>query len=143
MTYPIEIPRRISEKLTVEMRSDHVATACWVWNGALNPAGYGMAWDGEATRLAHRVVYLMCVGPIIEESLDHLCMVHACVRPDHLEQVTYQENKIRGMAKRQECKYGHDLDGVRTRPGGVTSRYCKTCQARMQREARARKKVST
>jgi hypothetical protein len=37
------------------------------------------------------------VGPVPEGmELDHLCRVHPCVNPEHLEPVTPRENKLRG-----------------------------------------------
>ncbi|AVO25179.1 HNH endonuclease [Rhodococcus phage Finch] len=135
-----ELPARIASKIVVEQRSDHVETPCWVWTGLTTDGGYASAYlDGSSS--LHRAVYKRMVGPITNQTLDHLCRVKTCVFPEHLEPVTYRENKRRGMADRTECKFGHPLDGVRNRPGGATSRYCLTCQARMMREHRARKKA--
>lgn len=136
-----ELPDRITSRLVEEQRSDRVDTPCWVWTGPVTDGGYASASFGPTTSL-HRSVYLKLVGPITEETLDHLCLIKACVNPDHMDPCSYQENKRRGMALRETCRFGHDMDGVRKRPNGATSRYCKTCQARMQREARARKKVA-
>lgn len=132
------LPERIMRKTVEEQRSTLVDTPCWIWQGFLDPAGYGRAWDGEQCRPAHRVTFKMAGGHIPEGwTVDHLCMEHSCVRPSHLEAVT-----LRAMAiTHAVCRFGHELTGVRTRRGS-TSRYCKTCQARMQREARARKKVA-
>ena len=45
---------------------------------------------------AHRAAYALDVGPIPEGlTIDHLCRVRHCVRPDHLEPVTQAENTRR------------------------------------------------
>jgi hypothetical protein len=70
---------------------------CWLWTGATNGDGYGRTeWD-EGQQPAHRVAYELIVGPIPDGlDLDHLCRVHACVRPEHLDPVTRRENLARG-----------------------------------------------
>ena len=74
---------------------------CWLWTGALAPNGYGVGWNGERTRQAHRLVYELLVGPIPEgKHLDHLCCVRNCVNPDHLEPVTQAENNRRVSERR-------------------------------------------
>src|SRR5439155_25368097 len=74
---------------------------CWIWTGTL--------WDGYGTMAinrrsqpgsytAHRLIYQFLRGPIPNGmTLDHLCRVRNCVRPDHLEPVTLRENLIRGQ----------------------------------------------
>jgi hypothetical protein len=77
---------------------------CWLWTGAVDPAGYGRSSTGKGrpggggrSGLAHRVSYELVVGPIPAERphLDHLCRVKACVNPTHLEPVTQPENNRR------------------------------------------------
>jgi hypothetical protein len=67
---------------------------CWIWTGALNRQGYGQAWDGERTRLAHRVAWELEHGPIPPgKSVCHDCPGGdnpRCVR--HLWLGTHQEN---------------------------------------------------
>lgn len=74
------------------------AGTCWLWGAAKHEDGYGRAWWGGRLRPAHRVAYELTVGLIPEgHDLDHLCRVHECVRPDHLEPVTRKENLRRGV----------------------------------------------
>ncbi|KKL04477.1 hypothetical protein LCGC14_2615630, partial [marine sediment metagenome] len=52
---------------------------CWLWTGAIQQKGYGVAWWNQKTLAAHRLVYQLLVGPITNETLDHLCRVRHCV----------------------------------------------------------------
>jgi hypothetical protein len=70
---------------------------CWEWMGALNATGYGQFSKDGIPRLAHRVLYEWINGPIDPGmTLDHLCCNASCIRPDHLEVVTLEENCRRG-----------------------------------------------
>ena len=75
---------------------------CWAWSGARNSEGYGnFAIKYRQTERAHRVAFHLTRGPIPEGlTIDHLCRVHWCVNPDHLEAVSNRENIIRGCAAR-------------------------------------------
>lgn len=89
--------RRRSQTWTVEDRG--YLTPCWIWQGSRNRYDYGYTRIGTETPLAHRFVYVEYKGAIPGDlDLDHLCRVHACVNPDHLEPVTVKENTRRGMS---------------------------------------------
>ena len=117
---------------------------CWLWNGARDRHGYGRT---ERTG-AHRWVYEQLVGPIPKGlDLDHLCRVHECVNPDHLEPVTRQTNLLRGSrsaaaALRTTCRNGHDL----TEPGATCQRNgrtrCRECERERGRRASARRTIA-
>lgn len=79
-----------------EIRDCGFKTPCWVWTGALNADEYGRLYiDGEEL-LAHRVIYVRYKGEIPSHlELDHLCMNHPCVNPEHLEAVTHAVNILR------------------------------------------------
>lgn len=69
---------------------------CWLWTDAPNSAGYGTFKVDGVTVMAHRFSWMLAgdeLDPDLE--LDHLCRVRLCVRRDHLEQVTGEENKRR------------------------------------------------
>lgn len=101
---------------------------CWLWTGALNNKGYGQWGQNGRTRSAHRVAYEFFVGPIPEGlTIDHLCRVRRCVRPDHLEPVTSAENTRR--AKGDECPKGHPYTPENTKHRKDNGRrICVTCQ---------------
>ena len=73
-------------------------TPCWTWMGAMNgPYGHASYNDpNSATRRpirAHRLSYRVFNGPLVDGLVvDHLCHHKACVNPEHLRQVTQQEN---------------------------------------------------
>lgn len=70
---------------------------CWVWQGMTSKATggrpYGRMWLGNVRWWAHRLAYTLAVGPIPTGLvIDHLCRNTLCIRPDHLEAVTNEEN---------------------------------------------------
>jgi hypothetical protein len=77
---------------------------CWLWAGAIDSNRlYGhFRYKGRVFK-AHRVAYLMWVGPIPDGlELDHTCANHRCVNPAHLEVVTHLENMRRHFARKRE-----------------------------------------
>lgn len=117
---------------------------CWQWLAATDERGYGrFGYEGRNQR-AHRVVWMILVGPLSKDvELDHLCRNHGCVNPDHLEPVTHHVNVLRGAlgsSRRQavRCSRNHPFDSRNTMIGkrrdGTTYRMCREC-----RNARRRK----
>jgi hypothetical protein len=75
--------------------------ACWLWTGSLDASGYGRLSVKNVPLLAHRLAYEDARGPVPDGlQLDHLCRVHGCCRPSHMEPVTNQENAVRGVVAR-------------------------------------------
>jgi hypothetical protein len=110
-----------------------IGDGCWEWSGPITKKGYGN-YKVDGIQQAHRVAYTMLVGPIPEGlALDHLCLNHLCVRPSHLEPVTFAENTRRARALYDEadhplCQYGHEftVENTYRRPDG-RGRMCRTC----------------
>jgi len=64
---------------------------CRPWLGALNLQGYGVLDN----RTAHRLAYLIGVGPLGEdEVIHHVCLNRRCVEPSHLRALTASEHSI-------------------------------------------------
>jgi hypothetical protein len=107
---------------------------CIVWTGALNSRGYPMfRWNGNA-RLAHRLAWEEAHGPIPDGmTIDHLCLNQRCVKVDHLEVVSVEENSRRKAETYTECSRGHTL--VARKRGSRWERRCATCETE-QRIAR-------
>ena len=73
----------------VERDSD----GCWNWNGYTDRKGYGQFKMAGRAHWAHRVAYVLFVGPIPDGfQVDHTCCNTSCVNPHHLELVTLEEN---------------------------------------------------
>lgn len=117
-------------------RIDKTST-CWLWTGAKQSAGYGHLYVEGRTHLAHRLAYETLVGPVPDGLvLDHLCRVHHCVNPAHLEPVTLAENFRRGVGleraaaaklAKTHCKHGHEYTPENTRLNWKGARVCREC----------------
>lgn len=118
---------------------------CWVWTGAKNSRGYGVAVVAGQRGLVHRYVYTAMVGPIPDGlHLDHLCRNPICCRPDHLEPVTARENVRRGNAtNKTHCKNGTHLwvpENITIRRSG--HKVCRLCANAQQRAWQIRRRVA-
>lgn len=108
---------------------------CWLWAGAVNDKGYGLFYATKGRgRLAHRVSWLLAGRELLDGlTLDHICRVHHCVRPDHLDQVTVKVNNLRGISpwainkRKTHCKRGHPFDEANTLVDRMGYRQCRTC----------------
>lgn len=80
---------------------------CWDWRGSIDRYGYGRFVYRAADKpsrhvLAHRWAFEHARGPIPDGlTIDHLCLNHRCVNPDHMELVTRAENARRATNDRQ------------------------------------------
>jgi len=93
---------------------------CWNWTGFINARGYGWTSYQHVSYLAHRLSYMVFIGPVPNRAsglqLDHLCRNKKCFNPRHLEIVTPRVNTLRApdapatlnLAK-SICVRGHEL----------------------------------
>lgn len=114
---------------------------CWLWTACTNEKGYGRFSVGD-NRLVypHRLMYEVMIGPIPAHlEIDHTCRVRRCLRPDHLETVTHEENLRRKIAVTR-CVNGHLLEGdnVYRWSKTPTRRSCRTCRIKRAAERRRR-----
>jgi hypothetical protein len=130
---------------------------CWPWMRAVSDNGYGQVIDTRSPapekvgprkygpqRGAHVVAHELAIGPVpMGHEVDHLCETRSCCNPAHLEATTRTTNATRAYGQRDECLYGHPLDGIRRsrKSDGrvVQQRYCKACQRAHRRAHLARK----
>lgn len=117
---------------------------CWLWTRNASGNGYCYITTDQGKKGVHVVSYEMLVGPIPEGmQLDHLCRVHPCVNPDHLEVVTQTENILRGQgfsakhARKTHCPQGHPYDEANTLITPRRSRSCRACNRIRNRETKA------
>lgn len=105
---------------------------CWLWSGAKDEDGYGKFFFRGKIERAHRVAYIMTVGPIGDLQVLHTCDTPACVRSDHLFLGTQGDN-IADAWKKGRFKgttgYRHS-DKVRTKISKALMGKVKSCKAK-------------
>jgi hypothetical protein len=124
---------------------------CWLWTACTSARGYGRVTFAGRVQMAHRVSYLLTLGPIPEDKeLDHLCRVKNCVRPDHLDPVPHRVNVQRGdagkhlvthYATRTHCGKGHALTPDNLLRAALPGRQCRRCNLDRQARSYAARKV--
>jgi hypothetical protein len=114
---------------------------CWKWTASIATNGYGcFSYGGRKGHriAAHRFSWLLDGRQLVTGlDLDHLCRNRACVRPDHLEQVTRRENLLRGANPRISAyRRGECLRGHKTTPYVQ----CRECRDAWRKEYREKNK---
>ncbi len=80
---------------------------CWLWTGGGRTAdGYvGFEMQNEPGKrrsmLVHRYAWLLKYGREPSETLHHTCYVRHCLNPDHLTEMTLEENQHEGFKRRR------------------------------------------
>lgn len=103
--------------------------SCWLWTAAVNKrSGRPVFSYKGVSQLAYRVSFLWWVGELINGlEIDHVCENITCVNPDHLKQVTKQENLLKqGRSTLDSCPLGHPKNVYgRVQKG---HKYCAACK---------------
>ena len=135
MARPIPSPRLSDMTCFFRHVEVNPATGCWEWQGHRTSwGGYGQVSVRGDMYLAHRVAFTWFKRRLRNwETIDHLCRVRHCTRPEHLEPVTMQVNTLRGIspiavnAAKTHCLRGHAFisENIYKTPRG---RHCRSCQ---------------
>jgi len=80
---------------------------CWEWTAARDRHGYGLFWDGERMRPAHRIAVEIASGQQPSGHLDHICHNPPCVNPAHLREVTRKQNMENRVQQQANNKSGY------------------------------------
>lgn len=87
--------RYIKSRVTVDPDS-----GCWMWDLATNEGGYGRGTFNYSSWLTHRLSYHYLVKYLHRKvAVHHMCGVSGCCNPDHLQQVTWQDNTAEMLAR--------------------------------------------
>jgi len=109
---------------------------CWIWSRYMDVDGYGHCTINKEVWAVHRLAYSCLVGPIREETIDHLCKTRLCVNPSHMEPVPSSVNSLRGNgplamnARKSSCLRGHPFseeNTMKTIRNGKSGRACREC----------------
>jgi len=88
-----------------------VTAGCWPWMAYRNSDGYGMFNLCGEPLYAHRVAWLLSVGPIpIGMEILHECDNRPCVRPDHTYLGTQLENMADCIARGRRANFAGELN---------------------------------
>lgn len=73
---------------------------CWIWTGRIDGNGYGNAVIASKSFGAHKLAYLLFIGPIGDKQVVcHRCDVPLCVNSAHLFLGTHADNMRDAFAK--------------------------------------------
>jgi len=129
------------ERASFEARVDRGdGSGCWTWTAYRESKGYGKAWFRGRCQPAHRVALELAGVVILPGNVaTHLCGNRACVRVEHLEQITIGESVLRGSgvcarnAVKVLCSRGHELVARKVARSGSMQRVCLTCVRAMRK----------
>ena len=113
---------------------------CWLWTRGTSKYGQftiskvgedGYVW--KRNEFAHRTSFILANGDIPKHlTVDHICRVTRCVRPDHLRLLTRAENTA-ARYPTDTCERGHPRNKENTRfskkgNGNGLFRQCRACE---------------
>ena len=138
----------VADEQWLRSRSREDEHGCWLWQGSIDPNGYGRIGRSQSSLgegLAHRLAYRIMRGPI-SHTIDHLCRVPRCVNPAHMEDVPNSTNVGRSPAliarlAKTACVNGHAYVDGSFFLNFKGARTCRVCQRAANRESAAKRKA--
>ena len=80
---------------------------CWPWMGGTQGGGYGQFSMGAEQTTAHRVAYILCIGPVpLRHVVMHTCDNPPCCNPAHLEHGRNADNCMDAVDKGRSVHMG-------------------------------------
>jgi len=93
---------------------------CWEWSGCKFANGYGVFRLSGKNYRAHRIAYVLVIGPIPDETLVcHKCDNRACQNANHFFLGTQKDNIQDMLKKNRGNRATGDRNGSRTCPEKV------------------------
>lgn len=116
---------------------------CWTWKGHTDSKGYARMKIRGVNVTVHRWFYELTHAPIPRELVsDHLCRVHGCVNPNHIDPVTSRVNTQRGNSGQWQRETTHCPRGHEYTPENIYlyrgSRHCRACRGMVWRKRNER-----
>lgn len=90
---PAETERRFWERVKVQ------DNGCWIWQGPVNVAGYGVLGIGRRIKSSHRMAWTYANGDPGVLCVLHRCDTPRCCNPAHLFLGTKKDNSQDMLAK--------------------------------------------
>ncbi|UUG69634.1 HNH endonuclease [Microbacterium phage Fransoyer] len=123
-------------------------SGCWIFQGE-SVNGYGVAKFRGRKQYAHRLFYRLHVGAIgdgltLDHDLQRGCTSTLCVNPDHLQEVTMEENAMRMQLGRDRTTCKKNLhpwpESRHTTKAGIT--FCRPCRQAWNRAHKLKLKAA-
>lgn len=133
----LTVEQRFLSKISID------PLGCWNWTAAKNADGYGrFGFEGRNAH-AHRVAYVLFIGPIPRGlEVAHLCHNRRCVNPLHIQAMTHLANVQMTPTRtwrRSACKRGHEMEDPNLYHRRNGTRQCLACYQQSWADGNARK----